>query len=325
MALKCVNNAEPGGSRPQPKHTRTVSQPKRIHTVASAASNSAAAVTIEPNVTLAEQNVEVDFHSDTAGKSIDRLAKLMASFFEKSFRAPVGQYFSSFTPKGDALPEFNPRNKNQEAELWCNKTAFKIKGSAEVWYKGLRSVKYSWAERKVKLCAAFPSSRDYYTSLVEMIEHKKKRDEDLVTYCYEKIALLNPLKIEGANAVSCIICGLNNEIVAVGAKAGNHQTPESLLAYLNTLLKAGPSGICKPSMQSAKKHNCSCFKCDKAGHIAKNCRVKITTHLKPKPEIKSETKGESKPEKSVPFVVELGIWRQIVLRRSKKISPKSHD
>ncbi len=90
MAPKRVNNAESSGSRPQPKRTRTVTQPKRIHTVASAASNSTAAVTIEPNVasdseyvTLAEQNVAVDFHSDTAGKSIDRLANLMASFFQK--------------------------------------------------------------------------------------------------------------------------------------------------------------------------------------------------------------------------------------------------
>ncbi len=34
---------------------------------------------------------------------------------------PVGQNFGSFTPKGDTLSEFNPKDKNQEAELWCNK------------------------------------------------------------------------------------------------------------------------------------------------------------------------------------------------------------
>ncbi len=137
--------------------------------------------------------------------------------------------------------------------------------------------------------------------MIEITECKKKRDEDFVTYCHEKLALLNLLKIERANAVSCIIGGSNDEIVAVGAKAGNHQKPESLLAYLNTLPKAGPSGICKPSMQSAKKHNGGCFECSKASHIAKNCPVKTTTHLKPKPEIKTETKSESKPEKKCTF------------------------
>lgn len=300
------------------KRTRTADG---ASTSATTSTNAASESGSEPS--LSEPPVLVNLQSDTSGNSIERLANLMATYFEKSLNVPVPQNFGNFTPKGDALPEFDPKDKNQEAELWCNKVdelrevykwseqatihfaLSKLKGSAEVWYKGLRSVKYCWAEWKEKLCGAFPSSRDYYTSLLEMVDRKKKKDEDFVAYCHEKLALLTPLKIEGVNAVSCIIGGLNDEVVAVGAKAGNHKTPESLLAYLNTLPRAGPSGVLKSSAssfsgQSVKKSG-SCFKCGKSGHIARNCFAKIPVgSVQPKFEPNSDAKGENNKKDSKP-------------------------
>lgn len=50
-------------------------------------------------------------------------------------------------------------------------------------------------------------------------------------YYYEKCALLNAWKIYGRDAVSCIIAGIDDNVVKTGARAGNHQCPD---LYMNS-------------------------------------------------------------------------------------------
>lgn len=68
-----------------------------------------------------------------------------------------------------------------------------------------------------------------------MMQRNKCSNETYSKYFYEKMTLLNNCKISGIDAVSCLIEGIDDNVVKTSAKAGNHQRPESLFQYLSTL------------------------------------------------------------------------------------------
>lgn len=238
--------------------------------------------------------------SDTES-SIDRLTAVLSTFLESNVQrertsAPVAQ--------GGLIPIFDPEKREQTVVEWCQKVdelrsvfnwseeatiyfaMSKLKGMAEVWYKALRSVKFTWDEWKLKLEESFPSQRDYYGDLQEMMNRTKRHDETYCKYYYEKLALLNSCEITGKKAVSCIIGGIFDTIVKTGAKAGNYATPESLYNYLCSIDAPGPSK--KPHLSGVpQKHRSggfkvknanykqsatvTCFSCNKIGHTARTC------------------------------------------------------
>ncbi|KAJ8954691.1 hypothetical protein NQ318_011384 [Aromia moschata] len=117
---------------------------------------------------------------------------------------------------------------------------YKLKGLALVWYKGLKSVNHLWEEWKQMLIRGFPSQKDFCDSLETMLRRRKRHDETFAQYFYEKQALLNACKIQGADAVSCIIGGINDTQVRVDTKAANCKDSEALFDYprsLNTDVK----------------------------------------------------------------------------------------
>lgn len=243
--------------------------------------------------------------SDQTVSSIDRLTEVMADFLERSNNRPT-----AFATKEEVVPPFNPEDRDQSAEAWCRKVdelrgifrwtedatiyyaLAKLRGLAEVWYKGLPSVNMSWAEWKEKLRTAFPSTRDFNDDLSRMMQRQKRRDESYARYFYEKLSLINACRIIGTDAVSCLIGGIDDVVVKTGARAGNHQTPESLFAYLATIsdTKALPkpatattSSFSRAS-QVAKTHHRGrqfdekrpsvpvCYDCGKEGHYRRQCR-----------------------------------------------------
>ncbi|KAJ8914362.1 hypothetical protein NQ315_011350 [Exocentrus adspersus] len=162
---------------------------------------------------------------------------------------------------------------------------------AEVWYKSLRTVKFTWNEWKQQLESNFPSKRDYYSDLLVMIDRKKLQNESYTTYYFHKLALLNCCKISGPEAVSCIIGGINDNVVKTGATAGNHQTPESLYGYLTSLNpQPGTSRLGDHAFKHFQRSNkqlygghknmtqakktLTCFVCHKDGHVSKFCPEK---------------------------------------------------
>ncbi|KAF2891948.1 hypothetical protein ILUMI_14225, partial [Ignelater luminosus] len=164
-----------------------------------------------------------------------------------SSNAPPSQHF-----RGHLVPDFNPEQPDQNVEAWCLKvdelkeifgwtdetTVYhalsKLRGLAEVWYKGLPTIRFSWDEWKVKLQNAFPSRVDYFETLRRMLAREKCPSESYLRYFYEKSALLAACKIEGTDGVSCLIGGITDRVVQAAARAGDHATPESLLSYLKT-------------------------------------------------------------------------------------------
>ncbi|KYB29884.1 hypothetical protein TcasGA2_TC031567 [Tribolium castaneum] len=210
---------------------------------------------------------------------------------------------------GDAIPYFDPSNTEFNSERWCNKvdecravfhwteetTVYfaitKLKGMAEVWYRSLPTMMRTWDEWKIQLQTAFPAQTDYYSMLKRMMARKKKIDEDYTTYYYSKLALLNELEITGKNSVSCIIGGITDAIVKTGAKAGQYQTPESLLQYLCSVTENQTSTTqagkgrhfsnprFRPKASFGKNNAKSsreliCFKCQKPGHTANVCSAR---------------------------------------------------
>lgn len=243
--------------------------------------------------------------SRTRDEALDQFTALMTAFLQ---RTAVRDQPSTSTMGSDAIPDFNPEDKGLTAASWCKKidelrdifkwseeatiyfAMSRLKGLAEVWYKSLPSLKFTWEEWKQKLELGFPSRRDYYADLQTMMSRTKQPNETYIKYYYEKIALLNCCKIFGLDAVSCIIGGIKDNVVKTGATAGNHQSPESLYGYLSNLSIITETSnkmneySSKPFNKNKNQHfrynknlpriekSIICYKCRKIGHTADVCK-----------------------------------------------------
>lgn len=252
---------------------------------------------MDVNVSTPARRDLVSPQSDNSGDVISRLSEAMANALRNITPAVPGP---SRMVRGDVLSKFNPEDVNQNIEDWCRKvdevrcmfgwtedvTIFnalsKLEGLASVWYKGLRSINYTWDEWKIKLKRAFPAQRDFSDLLEETVRRKKRSDETFAQYFYEKQALLNACKIQGKDAVSCIIGGISDSSIRVGAKAANCQDPEELFDYLRSLNEEVKTGkfvpIRKPlHFQDRKrrftqgKERLVCYNCNKRGHTKRDC------------------------------------------------------
>lgn len=234
----------------------------------------------------------------------------------RSNQMGVQQYY------GELLPIFDPKESPINVEEWIRKVdelasiynwteevtvhnaLIKLKGLASTWYSSLRTTKYSWHQWCTLLTEAFPPESDFHLRLQTMMKRVKREDETYLRYYYEKLALVNHCGIIGKEAVSCIIAGITNPMVKTGAKAGNHNDPSSLLAYLqscnsglDTLRQVnGNSGRAykkvrrqssdmsdgeepkAPPSQNRKEERAEsrvCFNCKKPGHVIRNCTERV--------------------------------------------------
>lgn len=246
--------------------------------------------------------------SSSATQSIERLTEIMADFIKSTDNRSKG-----LMTKGEVVPSFDPDDKEHHSLSWCNKVdelrevfgwseeatiyfaLSKLRGLAEVWYKGLPTVKFTWEQWKEKIQTAFPSRKDYYEMLGDMMRRRKQPAESYAKYFYEKSALLTQCKIFGYDAVSCIVGGIDDIVVKTGAKAGNYQTPETLFQYLNSLdnivrttrrpnnnFNSHPKVNRSNRFTSKERHMTPkrCFKCGKNGHISSSCFQSKHTELR---------------------------------------------
>ncbi|KAK4872980.1 hypothetical protein RN001_015009 [Aquatica leii] len=158
--------------------------------------------------------------------ALTRLTEVMSDILKNS-----GSRRESNTVRGDVIPIFDPEDRNQEITAWCQKV------------DELKLI-FGWSEEATIYFAlgrlsglaeeAFPYKKDFCELLNEMQRRRKRPDETYTKYYYEKCVLLNSCKIQGTDAVSCLIGGIDDNVVKTDARAGKHQTPESLHEFLNT-------------------------------------------------------------------------------------------
>lgn len=120
---------------------------------------------------------------------------------------------------------------------WDDKTIVhfamqKLQGLARVWYEGLSTILYTWAEWQVKLMSAFPCEQNYGQILEEMLKRKTKFGEPIENYFYEKLSLINQCDISGKRAVDCLIHGITDRNIKTSALALTCSQPEQLLQFL---------------------------------------------------------------------------------------------
>lgn len=253
--------------------------------------------------------------------SKDGLAQLLDSL--KSLGRP-----DSLNNINNTVPEFDPARKEQTMTMWLHKvnecasiygwnekqivhySLPKLRGVAQRWYESLPSVLFSWGAWQEKLLAAFPSEENYGQMLSDMLAKRARFGESLEDYYYEKMGLINRCGIVGKRAVECVLHGIDDRSVRLGAEAVQHDNPDKLLAYLRNIRNSRPqterrnpvrTGNPKPGSGNQPKQagrttvcfNCrqeghyssqctqprrKCTKCSKLGHLAEQC-----TEVKPPP------------------------------------------
>ncbi|KAG7309482.1 hypothetical protein JYU34_005450 [Plutella xylostella] len=221
----------------------------------------------------------------------------------RSMPSSSQQQQNHFSMSANALPEFDPTNKEQTVDNWINKVEEcsklyqwnetqllhyalpKLTGVAKIWYQGLPSLSYSWSEWKEKLIKTFPTVQNYAQLLHEMLDRKVRFNESVETYFYHKLNLLNRCEITGKKAVDCIIYGLEDRGLRMGAQAVNYTVPEDLLGYLKSvktddLLRQPRFNNFKrrTDLQSnANSTPIKCFNCDELGHPSFKCSKPLVT------------------------------------------------
>lgn len=208
------------------------------------------------------------------------------------------------------VPEFDPMVKEQTIDAWLNKVEEcrqiyewserevihyalpKLTGVAKTWYLSLPTLLLSWEEWKTKLMETFPSSQNYGELLTEMLSRRLRFGESPELYYYSKINLLNRCKIYSQNAVDCLIFGIEDRGMRLGAQAAQFSEPEQLLKFFKTI-KPGvsresdrslkekdrrhvPNNLTKVFRNSKPENNSiTCFNCNQVGHPSYRCNKPI--------------------------------------------------
>lgn len=225
---------------------------------------------------------------------------------------------SSDKPKlafnSDVLPEFDPMSREQTVRAWLTKVEEcasiygwdektiihyalpKLTGVAKTWYQGLPSLLHNWSEWKNKLVDSFPCREDYAELLTEMLAKRVKFGESLESFYYAKVNLLNRCKIFRKQAVDCILYGVEDRVVRLGAQAAQFSEPELVLKYFR-MVKVGQSSdasvkfrnerktnapLWRPGMSKSRGYNSTirCYNCNNIGHPSFKCnkpQIKCTS------------------------------------------------
>lgn len=227
---------------------------------------------------------------------------------------------NKFPMLGNVIPEFDPMVKGQTIHMWLKKVEEcaklynwgndqiihyalpRLVGVARTWYQALPTMSFSWPEWKNKLVDSFPSSDDYAELLSDMLSKRVKYNESLELYYYEKINLLNRCEIFGKRAVDCLLYGIEDRSLRLGAKAAKCQEPEQVLNYFQSIKqqtrdresdrskflgqdkRGSVNQVNLHPRQSVTNDNKNkiqsstsvvCYNCNESGHFSFRCTKKI--------------------------------------------------
>lgn len=205
----------------------------------------------------------------------------------------------------NVVPEFDPKIKNQTIITWLNKvnecaeiygwnckqTAHyalpKLMGTAKRWYEGQPSVMHTWEVWQEKLKSAFPVYENYGRLLTEMLNIRARFGDDLEDYYYEKLIALNRCRVNGRDAIDCIVFGIDDRSVRYGAEAVGFEDVDKLLGYLRNVkhekieknrkfVRSSTEFNRKIVKVDSNSRQIKCFNCHEIGHTFNNCKKPIT-------------------------------------------------
>ncbi|PZC78253.1 hypothetical protein B5X24_HaOG202325 [Helicoverpa armigera] len=252
-------------------------------------------------------------NSNTDNKPSPKKPRLEPTeFFEEFLNVLKGrsgdrEFLSSLN---NVVPEFDPLSKEQTIDSWLDKIEEcseiygwnekqkihyalpKLTGHARTWYQGLPSIKHTWNEWKVLLRDSFPSTENYADLLMEMLNRRARPGESLEIYYFAKINLLNRCKIFDRQAVDCLIHGIDDRGVRVGAQAAKFEKPEEVHEFFKTIKpfsreqmdskgrnsrdtrlpnSTNNSSDTTLNRNSRKPNTITCFNCREVGHPSFKC------------------------------------------------------
>ncbi|XP_064292920.1 uncharacterized protein LOC135309976 [Plodia interpunctella] len=229
--------------------------------------------------------------ANSAEDNFTKLVNVMKSILPKDS-------FDKLNSIHNTIPEFDPSHKGQTMTMWIHKvnesaTIYnwsekqtihfalpKLRGVAQRWYEGLSSVLFTWKEWQEKLQAAFPSDENYGQMLSDMLAKRARFGDSLEDYYYNKIILINRCGITGKRAVECILHGIDDRSVRLGAEAVQYDDPNKLLSYLrnsryvktnNDRRISSKNQVNNKNDNSQSSHKVKCYNCKEEGHVSSKC------------------------------------------------------
>lgn len=116
-----------------------------------------------------------------------------------------------------------------------------------------------------------------------MLAKRAHFTDSLEEYYYEKIGLINKCGIVGTRAVDCILHGIDDRSVKLGAEAVKFDDPDKLLSYLRNVRNVTPMIDRKPSRFWSRNSDTQvrnigqshCLNCKQGGHLFGQCPLPI--------------------------------------------------
>jgi hypothetical protein len=201
------------------------------------------------------------------------------------------------------LNEFNPLTGNVDDWLhavdeyaqiygWDDKVTShlalaKLRGPAEVWYRGLPTHLFTWVEWKEMLRQNFIPRRDLHKLLSNMFACVPKAHQSLYEYAFEKLALIHQLKIplSSEDQVNLIMGGIADDNIKFTIEAAGIRDPNTLISHLKTLKSSVVSTAPNATQPSTSRVSIGaqqkqgqtvpsrvrCFTCNQTGHVRRSC------------------------------------------------------
>lgn len=196
----------------------------------------------------------------------------------------------------NSVDEYSQIN-NWSDEVTCHLALSKLRGPAETWYRGLPTRLFVWPEWKELLLENFIPKRNLHADMKKMLSCTPKTNQGLYEYTFEKLALINRMKIplSDSDKVNLIMGDINDNQIRFSVETSEIKNPARLARYLKIFddNKTSNTGILQPStsvnLNASSTENLfktphknkyqnknlnRCFNCREKGHFREQCPKK---------------------------------------------------
>lgn len=197
------------------------------------------------------------------------------------------------------IPEFDPSDSTQGIDDWLRRVndcaamylwdevtkmylaLGKLRGTARIWYNGLKTTQFTWSQWENMLKDMFPNKITFGKLFYEAATYQVRSGQDLNEYCFLKLAKLNKLNLNltQEQIVDCILEGIRDPQMKITIRAGRCSTFVELSEYVSnfpstirTFTNAQISDRKTPVVPNFRRQkDIVCFLCNQPGHKRTQC------------------------------------------------------